>query len=167
APVGPRPDLDGLDDLSTVGIHDDQLPVGARAEEPAVLAVECQAGRFFTRGWRIAIEDLQSPGIKLDDLAGVLQVDEDMPLLIGDSQFGNAPQRQRADSLQLIGVNRRGVVAAVVEGEDPAADRLEMNDVGSSFGPDLAQRLESLRVKSRHARVTAVAGESSVQVGNE
>src|SRR5271157_2094021 len=90
-----------------------------------------------------------------------------MPLLIGDSQFGNAPQRQRADSLELIGVNRRGVVAAVVEGEDPAADRFEVNDVGPSFGLDLAQRLESLRVKSRHARVTAVAGESSVQVGNE
>ena len=58
-----------------------------------LLGVEGQPGRFFAGGEREAFEDLQGPGVELDDLAGVFHVDEDMPLLIGNSQLGNAPQR--------------------------------------------------------------------------
>src|SRR6478752_6170032 len=106
-----------------------------------MLGIEGQTGGLLAgRQWK-ALEHLQCPGVELDDLACVFHVDEDVSLVVGDGQLGNAVERKGAYGLHLGGVDRRGVVCSVIECKDSAADRLEVDDVGASVSLDLAEGL--------------------------
>ena len=68
------------------------------------------------------MEDLKVPGVEIDDLGLIHDIDEDMPLAIGDGRLGHTLERDGADHLRFDRIDSRGVLAAVIEGEAaPAA----------------------------------------------
>ena len=167
AAVGAGADLQGLDDLAAVGVGDDELAVGAGAEEAAGLGVEGQAGRLLAGGEGEAAEDLQGLGVDLDDLEVSSMLTKTCPFSSETASSGTPPRARLPTGFMLDGVDGGGVVGPVVEGEDPAGGRLVIDDVGPAVGLDLADRREGLEVEDGDAGVAAVAGEAPVEVGGE
>ena len=78
-------------------------------------------------------------GVDFDDLVLVFDVDVNVALAVDLRELGlTADGNRSGDDVVGLGVDRRGIAAAAVEGEDAMGDRLINDGVGIRAGLDLA-----------------------------
>src|SRR5713101_7206403 len=78
------------------------------------------------------VEFLEALRIEMMERGGILVVHIDRALAVSDGKFGLATQIYRAGHDAIRGVNRRGILAAAVEGEDALGDRIENHRVSAA-----------------------------------
>src|SRR5207237_1361317 len=124
--------------------HRDHLVIATR-KDAAVRKVSGHARWFLARRQRIVLLDGQGLGVKGGELAVVFDVEEIGDRVIADRRFRFAAQLHRAHRLAADGIDRGGIFARAVEGEDapgksiiknavrPLANRY-LRDFGKAFG---------------------------------
>src|SRR6266849_4459246 len=155
------------DDLAGIGVHDGHYFFVADGKEAASGNVHGEAGRRFARRERPVVEFLEALRIEMMELGGILVVDIESALAVSDGEFGFAIQGDSADYGAIRGVDRGGVFAAAVEGEDALADEIIKDGIGVSVGLDRANGLESLEVEDSDGVGAAVAGEAAAEAGSK
>src|ERR1700674_5507657 len=98
---------------------------------------------------------------------GILVVHIDCALAVSDGEFGLATQIYRAGHGAIRGVNRRGILAAAVEGEDALGDGIVNDSVGIRICFDRADGFQRFEVEDGYIIRTAVAGEAATEIGSD
>src|SRR5712671_3570761 len=98
---------------------------------------------------------------------GILVVHIDRALAVSDGKFGLATQIYRAGHGAIRGVNRRGILAAAVEGEDALGDGIVNDGVGIRICFNGADGFQHFEVEDGYVIRTAVAGEAATEVGSD
>src|SRR5882762_10933522 len=101
------------------------------------------------------------------DRGGILVVHIDGALAVSDGNFWLATQIYRADNGAIRGVNRRGILAAAVEGEDALGDGIVNDSVGIRICFNGADGFQRFEVEDGYIVRTAVAGEAATEVGSD
>src|SRR5271156_4028107 len=135
----------------------------AGGDKDFVSCVDGQAGRRFAgREWP-GIFDLESPGVKFDERAFVLEIDEDLALAVGRGKFRVTAERNGADKLSRSGVHGRCGVGLTVESEDALGKWIVNCGVGALVRLSVAEDLEGSEVEDSGVSGAAVGGEPFVK----
>ena len=113
------------------------------------------------------VEFLEVLRIEMMERGGILVVHIDRALAVSDGKFGLATQINRAGHGAIRGVNRRGILAAAVEGEDALGDGIVNDGVGIRICFNGADGLQRFEVEDGYIVRTAVAGEAATEVGSD
>src|SRR6266446_4205506 len=105
--------------------------------------------------------------VEVDDLRGVLNVDEDAALAVGDGEFWLAAESECDGDGAVSGADGGGVLAASVQGEDALGNRVVDDGVGIGAGGDGAEGLERLEVENGDVVGAAVADVAAAEIGND
>ncbi len=167
--AGIRPIANGRsgNDFAGIRVHHGHNFLVADGKQAAVAEVHGETGRRFARRKRPAVEFLEGLRIEMMELGGVLVVHIDRALAVSDGEFGPAAQSYRADNRAIRGVDRGGVFAAAVEGEDALADGIVDDGVGIRVCFDGAEGLQGLEIEDGYIVRTAVAGEAAAEIGSD
>ena len=92
--------------------------------------VHRQAGRFLASGQGPGLHDLHTGRIDFDQLGRVFDVDEDMTLIVADTQLRIAGKHDGRDLPAAGGIDHRGMVALRVENGHAARKRIEQERIG-------------------------------------
>src|SRR5467141_877671 len=143
------------------------MTVRLPSPQEAIAEVQRETGRRFARRERPAVVAVEVMRIEMMELGGVLVVHIDRALAVSDGEFGPAAQSYRADNRAIRGVDRGGVFAAAVEGEDALADGIVDDGVGIRVCFDGAEGLQRLEIEDGYIVRTAVAGEAAAEIGSD
>src|SRR5260370_5302880 len=113
------------------------------------------------------MEFLEVLRIEMMERGGILVVHIDRALAVSDGKFGLATQINRAGHGAIRGVNRRGILAAAVEGEDALGDGIVNDGVGIRICFNGADGFQRFEVEDGYIVRTAVAGAAATEVGSD
>src|SRR6267154_2831048 len=113
------------------------------------------------------MEFLEGLRIEMMERGGILVVHVDGALAVSDGKFGLATQINRAGYGAIRGVDRGGVFAAAVEGEDALGDGIVNDGVGIRICFNGADGFQHFEVKDGYIVRTAVAVEAATEVGSD
>src|SRR6266481_9591905 len=113
------------------------------------------------------MEFLEGLRIEMMERGGILVVHVDGALAVSDGKFGLATQINRAGYGAIRGVDRGGVFAAAVEGEDALGDGIVNDSVGIRICFDGAEGLQRFEVEDGYIIRTAVAGEAATEIRSD
>src|SRR5882724_5478022 len=105
--------------------------------------------------------------VDLDELGSVLVVYEDAALAVRNGEFRFAAESERAGDGAIGGVDRRGVLAAAIEGEYALADGVVDDGVGIVVRFDCADGLQRFEVEDGYIVRAAVAGKAAAEFGSD
>src|SRR5712692_4042124 len=105
--------------------------------------------------------------VEVYKLRGVLDVDEDAALAIGDGEFRFASECKRAGDGAVSGIDGGGVLAASVHSEDALGGSVIDDSVGIGAGVYGANGLEGLEIEDRGGVSAAIADKAAAEIGSE
>src|SRR5882672_2243814 len=105
--------------------------------------------------------------VDLNELGSILVVYEDAAPAVSDGEFRFAAESERAGDGAIGGVDRRGVLAAAIEGEDAFADGVVDDGVGIGVRFNCDNGLQRLEVEDGYIVRTAVTGEAAAEFGGD
>src|SRR5205807_8796225 len=101
---------------------------------------------------------------EFDDLAGIFDVYEDVPFVIGDGELGFATERDGPRDGAGLRIDRSCIFAGTIESEDAFRRGIINDRVGVLARRRGSQNLQCLRIEDRDIAVAPVAYEALVHI---
>ena len=158
--VGTIADGRSGNDCAGVGVDNGHYFFIADGESAAVLDVHGETRRRLARSKRPAMRFGEFLRVELNELVCVFDVDEDAALAIGLGELGFAAESESSGDCAVGTIDRGGVLAAAVEGEDALGDGVVDDGIGIGVSFYGAERCQGFHVED-HCEVGATGADKA------